>query len=121
MKRILSLVLAITAMLHAGSTFAQTAQTPPAASIDHADVFLGLCQKPENLDACMMYLAGYTNGVFVQSLLDRQPPRYCVPKNVKRGEQLGAITGWMKGHLDQVLQPTAAVIYKALIGLYPCK
>jgi hypothetical protein len=121
MKRILPMALALAFMLPAGSTFAQTAPASPAPSIDHADVFLGLCQKPENLDVCSMYLAGYTNGVLVQSLVDKQLPRYCIPPNLQRKDQLAAITVWMKGHLDQVLQPTAAVIYKALMGNYPCK
>jgi hypothetical protein len=121
MKRIFPVGLALAVMFSASSTFAQTPPTPPAPSIDHADVFLGECQKPENLDACTMYLAGYTNGVLVQSLVDKQPARYCIPQNVNRKEQLGAITAWMKGHLNDVLQPTAAVIYKALIGAYPCK
>jgi hypothetical protein len=121
MKRILPVGLALAVTLHAGLTFAQTGQTPPARSIDHADVFLAVCQKPENLDACTMYLAGYTNGALVQSLVDKQPPRYCIPPNLQRKDQLAAITAWMKGHLDEVLQPTAAVIYKALIGTYPCK
>jgi hypothetical protein len=121
MKRIFPVALTLAVVLHASSSFAQTGQTPPAPSIDHADVFLGECQKPENLDACTMYLAGYTNGVLVQSLVDKQPARYCIPQNVTRKEQLGAITAWMKGHLNDVLQPTAAVIYKALIAAYPCK
>lgn len=68
-----------------------------------------------------MYLAGYTNGVLVQTLIDKQPPRYCIPRNLGRKEQLGAILAWMKGHLQYVLEPTAAVIYKALIGTFACR
>ncbi len=90
-------------------------------TIDQGDVFLGVCQKPENVDACVMYYAGYTNGVLVQSLVDKQRPRYCVPPNISRKDQLAAVTAWMKRNLDHVLEPTAAVIYKALVGTFPCK
>ncbi|WP_156992435.1 Rap1a/Tai family immunity protein [Paraburkholderia oxyphila] len=100
---------------------AQTAPAAPARSIDQADVFLSVCQQPENHDACVMYLAGYTNGALVQTLIDKQPPRYCVPSNLPRKEQLNAIVAWMKGHLQYVLEPTGAVIYKALIGTFPCR
>ena len=115
----------------AQTPFAQTAQPtaaqvpaparPPAPTIDQGDVFLGVCQKPENLDACLMYYAGYTNGVLVQSLIDKQRPRYCVPPNVSRKDQLATVITWMKRNLDHVLEPTAAVIYKALVGTFPCK
>jgi hypothetical protein len=116
--------LAVVAALYTGTAAAQsapTAQAAPAPSIDQADVFLGVCQKPENLDACVMYLAGYTNGALVQSLIDKQRPRYCIPQNLGRLEQLGAVTTWMKGHLENILEPTGAVVYKALIGAFPCR
>ncbi|MEM5313327.1 Rap1a/Tai family immunity protein [Paraburkholderia sp. JHI869] len=124
MKKLILAGLLFASALSAASAFAQTAQTAqsaPAPSIDQGDVFLGVCQKPENLDACLMYYAGYTNGVLVQSLLDKQRPRYCVPGNISRKDQLAAVTTWMKRNLDHVLEPTAAVIYKALIGSFPCK
>lgn len=116
------LSLVITAIaLSAGGALAQTPQPGPAPSIDQGDVFLAVCQKPENLDACIMYLAGYTNGALVQSVIDKQRPRYCIPPNVGRKDQLVAVTTWMRGHLEHVLEPTAAVVYKALIGAYPCR
>jgi hypothetical protein len=130
MKRTLLAGLAVVATLCAGHAAAQSApmvpavQMAPAApsrSIDQADVFLGVCQKPENQDGCVMYLAGYTNGALVQSLIDRQRPRYCIPQNLERREQLGAVIAWMKGHLENILEPTGAVVYKALIGAFPCK
>ena len=68
-----------------------------------------------------MYLAGYTNGALVQTLIDKQPPRYCIPPRLGRKEQLGALLAWMKGHLQYILEPTGAVIYKALIGTFPCR
>ncbi|MFD1561452.1 Rap1a/Tai family immunity protein [Paraburkholderia silviterrae] len=100
---------------------AQTASAAPARSIDQADVFLSICQQPENHDACVMYFAGYTNGALVQTLIDKQPPRYCIPSNIPRKDQLSAIVTWMKGHLQFVLEPTGAVIYKALIATFPCR
>lgn len=109
-----------------GTQGTQATQAPQAApgarapSIDQADVFLNVCQRPENLDACVMYLAGYTNGVLVQTLIDKQPQRYCVAPNLGRKEQLGAILAWMKGHLQFILEPTGAVIYKALMSTFPC-
>jgi hypothetical protein len=140
MKKLFLAGLVLATALSAGSAlaqtpFAQTAQPAPAPapaqtqaqaqartpSIDQGDVFLGVCQKPENLDACLMYYAGYTNGVLVQSLIDKQRPRYCVPPNIGRKDQLAAVTTWMKRNLDHVLEPTAAVIYKALVGSFPCK
>ncbi len=133
MKNALLAGLALVAALGAGNAAAQStqatqpsqpAQAAPAApstSIDQTDVFLNVCQRPENVDACVMYLAGYTNGALVQTLIDKQPPRYCVPQNLGRKEQLGVILAWMKGHLQFVLEPTAAVIYKALIGTFPCR
>jgi len=133
MKKTLLARLALVAALGAGNAAAQaaqpaqstqSAQTPPAAaarSIDQADVFLSVCQAAENLDACVMYLAGYTNGALVQTLIDKQPPRYCVPPSLGRKEQLGAVLAWMKGHLQFILEPTGAVIYKALIGTFPCR
>ncbi|MCG5071758.1 Rap1a/Tai family immunity protein [Paraburkholderia tagetis] len=119
MKKPLLAGLALVAALCAGNAAAQATQKAP--SIDQADVFLNTCQKPENLDACVMYLAGYTNGALVQTLIDKQPPRYCVPPNLGRKDQLGAIMVWMKGHLQYILEPTGAVIYKALMGTFPCR
>ena len=138
MKKLTLAGLVLATALSAGSAFAQTpfAQTAQptatpaqvqapaqaqATTIDQGDVFLGVCQKPENLDACVMYYAGYTNGVLVQSLIDKQRPRYCVPPNISRQDQLAAVTAWMKRNLDHVLEPTAAVIYKALVATFPCK
>lgn len=130
MKNALLAGLALAAALGAGNAAAQStqparpAQAPsaaPAPSIDQTDVFLNVCQRPENVDACIMYLAGYTNGALVQTLIDKQPARYCVPQNLGRKEQLDAILAWMKGHLQFALEPTAAVIYKALIGTFPCR
>lgn len=144
MKKLTLAGLVLATALSAGSAFAQTpfAQTAQptatpaqvqapapaqaqaqaqAPTIDQGDVFLGVCQKPENLDACVMYYAGYTNGVLVQSLIDKQRPRYCVPPNISRQDQLAAVTAWMKRNLDHVLEPTAAVIYKALVATFPCK
>ena len=138
MKKLTLAGLVLATALSAGSAFAQTpfAQTAQptatpaqvqapaqaqAPTIDQGDVFLGVCQKPENLDACVMYYAGYTNGVLVQSLIDKQRPRYCVPPNISRQDQLAAVTARMKRNLDHVLEPTAAVIYKALVATFPCK
>ena len=122
MKKLTLAGLVLATALSAGSAFAQTpfAQTAQptatpaqvqapaqaqaqAPTIDQGDVFLGVCQKPENLDACVMYYAGYTNGVLVQSLIDKQRPRYCVPPNISRQDQLAAVTAWMKRNLDHVL------------------
>lgn len=120
MKKLTLAGLVLATALSAGSAFAQTpfAQTAQptatpaqvqapaqaqATTIDQGDVFLGVCQKPENLDACVMYYAGYTNGVLVQSLIDKQRPRYCVPPNISRQDQLAAVTAWMKRNLDHVL------------------
>ncbi|WP_322032079.1 Rap1a/Tai family immunity protein [Paraburkholderia sp. J76] len=144
MKKLFLAGLVLATALGGGSAFAQTpfgqtvqpapapAPAPgPAAvqtqnqgqvpTIDQGDVFLGVCQRPENLDACLMYYAGYANGVLVQSLLDKQRPRYCIPPNVSRKDQLAAVTTWMKRNLDHVLEPTAAVVYKALVGTFPCR
>ncbi|MDR3099062.1 MAG: hypothetical protein LBV73_18565 [Paraburkholderia sp.] len=129
MKKPLLAGLAIVAALSAGSVAAQSAQpaqpvqkAPAAApSIDQADVFLKVCQTPENLDACVMYFAGYTNGALVQTLIDKQPPRYCIPSSLTRKDQLGAVLAWMKGHLQYILEPTGAVLYKALISTFPCR
>ncbi|CAB3797653.1 hypothetical protein LMG28688_04570 [Paraburkholderia caffeinitolerans] len=124
MKKPLLAGLTLVAALCAVNAAAQATQAPaatPAPSIDQADVFLNVCQRPENLDACVMYLSGYTHGALVQTLIDKQPQRYCVPPNLGRKEQLGAILTWMKGHLQYILEPTGAVIYKALMGTFPCR
>ncbi|CAD6558266.1 hypothetical protein LMG27952_06596 [Paraburkholderia hiiakae] len=138
MKKLTLAGLVLANVLCAGSALAQTpfaqtaqrtataAQVPAPAqaeapTIDQGDGFLGVCQKPENLEACVMYYGGYTNGVLVQSLIDKQRPRYCVPPDISRKDQLAAVTTWMKRNLDHVLEPTAAVIYKALVGTFPCK
>lgn len=133
MKKLFLAALVLATALSGGSALAQTAPPAPVPApvqtrsqgqvptIDQGDVFLGVCQKPENLDACLMYYAGYTNGVLVQSLLDKQRPRYCIPPNVSRKDQLVAVTTWMKRNLDHVLEPTAAVVYKALVGTFPCR
>ncbi|CAG9202939.1 Rap1a domain-containing protein [Paraburkholderia tropica] len=116
--------LALAAAFAAGSAAAQTAPAPaarPAPSIDQADVFYAACQQPENRDACLLYMAGYANGALVQALLDRQQPRYCLPPNATRPQQLGAVLAYMKGHLENMLEPTGAVVYKALIAAYPCQ
>lgn len=121
MKKVILAGLMLAAALGAGSASAQNTQPAPKPTIDQADVFLGVCQREENFDACIMYLSGYTNGVLVQSLIDKQRPRYCVPPNVARREQLGALIAWMKLHLGEILQPTGVVIYKAMLGIYPCR
>ena len=68
-----------------------------------------------------MYFAGYSNGALVQALIDKQQPLYCLPPKLGRKEQLGTVLQWMKGHLQYILEPTGAVIYKALIGTFPCR
>lgn len=116
--------LAFVAALNVGTAAAQSAQPAPATpapSINQADGFLGLCQKPENRDTCLTYLSGYSNGVLVRSLIDKQRPRYCIPQNVTLSTQLAVVTAYMKAHLENILEPTAAVVYKALLGTYPCK
>ncbi|WP_197520401.1 hypothetical protein, partial [Paraburkholderia tropica] len=64
--------LALAAAFTAGSASAQPAPAQAAPSIDQSDVFYAACQKPENRDACLLYMAGYANGALVQALLDRQ-------------------------------------------------
>ena len=116
--------MTLVAALAASGVYAQSAQPAPATpapSIDQADVFLGICQKPENRDVCTMYLAGYTNGVLVQSLIDKKRPFYCVPQNIGRKEALETITSYMKVLPEHLLEPTGAALYKALIGAFPCK
>jgi hypothetical protein len=118
MKKLIHVSAALAFALSAGAALAQT---QPAPSIDQGDGFYAVCQRAENLEACTMYLAGYSNGVLVQSLIDRQKPRYCVPQNFTRGDQLRVVLGYMRGHLDQILEPTAAIIYKALLATFPCR
>ncbi|WP_197520402.1 Rap1a/Tai family immunity protein, partial [Paraburkholderia tropica] len=48
-------------------------------------------------------------------------PRYCLPPTATRPQQLGAVLAYMKGHLENMLEPTGAVVYKALIAAYPCQ
>jgi hypothetical protein len=117
----LALAAALTAPFTAGNASAQPAPAQAAPSIDQSDVFYAACQKPENRDACLLYMAGYANGALVQALLDRQQPRYCLPPNATRPQQLGAVLAYMKGHLENMLEPTGAVVYKALIAAYPCQ
>ncbi len=130
MKNICLASLALAVALGSGAAFAQSIQPAQPAqaagaaaprSIDQADVFMGLCQQPQNRDACVMYFAGFTNGALVQSLIDKQHPRYCVPQNINRGDQLAAVMAWMKVNPQDLLGPTAAAVYKALIGTYPCR
>ncbi|WP_322045858.1 Rap1a/Tai family immunity protein [Paraburkholderia sp. J67] len=113
-----TLAAALVFTLSAGGAIAQT---PASPSIDQGDGFYGACRQTENLDACAMYLAGYSNGVLVQTLIDRQKPRYCLPPNLTRKDQLRVVLGYMKGHLEQMLDPTGAIIYKALLATFPCK
>ncbi|WP_321813317.1 MULTISPECIES: Rap1a/Tai family immunity protein [unclassified Paraburkholderia] len=118
MKKRIYASAALAIALATGSTFAQT---QPAPSIDQGDGFYAICQRAENLEACAMYLAGYSNGVLVQTLIDRQKPRYCLPQNLTRGDQLRVVLGYIKGHLDQILEPTGAIVYKALLANFPCR
>ncbi len=121
-KNILALLLALNFVSGVGIAVAQTAYapsaTPPAStsptstSIDQGDGFFG---------ACSMYLAGYSNGTLVQALIDKQRPRYCLPPNLTRKDQLRVVLVYMKGHLDLMLEPTGAIIYKALLAAFPCK
>lgn len=124
MKKTLLAGLLLAFAIGAGPAAAQNVQMAPARpapSIDQADTFLGLCQKPESHDVCVMYFAGFTNGALVQSLIDKQRPRYCAPQNVGRSEQLVAVIAWMRVNPQDLLGSTAAALYKALIGTYPCR
>ncbi|MBB3256927.1 hypothetical protein F4827_001729 [Paraburkholderia bannensis] len=125
-KTILALLFALNFVSGVGIAAAQTAYAPSAtsptsASIDQGDGFFGACQREENIDACSMYLAGYSNGTLVQALIDKQRPRYCLPPNLTRKDQLRVVLVYMKGHLDLMLEPTGAIIYKALLAAFPCK
>lgn len=122
MQRIILASTALALSLVLGHAAAQTPAAPPAAtSIDQADGFFGLCQREENLNACAMYLAGYSNGVLVQTLIDKQRPRYCLPQGLTRKDQLRVVLTYMKGHLEQMLEPTGAVLYKAQLAAFPCR
>jgi hypothetical protein len=93
----------------------------PAPSIDQADTFYSVCQKEENLDACSMYMAGYSTGALVQTAVDRQRSRYCVPPNLTRKDQLAVVMGYLRNNLGDMLQPTGVVIYKAMLTAFPCR
>jgi invasion protein IalB len=116
----LALVVAFNVAPGVGNAAAQTPPTP-APSIEQGDGFFGACQRDENIDACSMYLAGYSTGSLVQALVDKQRPRYCMPPNITRKDQLRVVLLYMKGHLDQMLEPTGAIIYKAMLTAFPCK
>jgi hypothetical protein len=129
-----STALALACALGLGNADAQTpfapSATPPlapspspsaASSIDQGDGFYAACQQEENLSACAMYLVGYSNGALVQALVDKQRPRYCLPPNLTRKDQLRVVLAYMKGHLEQMLEPTGAIVYKALFAAFPCK
>lgn len=122
MKKSILAPVALTIALGVGNAAAQMPPAPsPAPSIDQGDGFFGVCQREENIDACAMYLAGYSNGTLVQALIDKQRPLYCLPLNVTRRDQLRVVLIYLKGHLDQMLEPTGAIIYKALLAAFPCK
>jgi hypothetical protein len=118
MKRSIATSFALAGLLFslAIPSFAAT-----APSIDHADTFYSVCQKDENLDACSMYMAGYSTGALVQSAVDRQRSRYCVPPNLTRKDQLGVVMGYLRNNLGDMLQPTGVVIFKAMLTAFPCK
>jgi invasion protein IalB len=122
MKTSILATFALTVALGVGNAAAQMPPAPSAVpSIDQGDGFFGACQREENIDACSMYLAGYSNGTLVQALIDKQRPRYCLPSNLTRKDQLRVVLIYMKGHLDQMLEPTGAILYKALLAAFPCK
>lgn len=116
MKKSILATTALALALCVGNAVAQT-----AASIEQGDGFYAACQQEENLTACAMYLVGYSNGALVQALIDRQRPRYCLPPNLTRKDQLRVVLAYMKGHLELMLEPTGAIIYKAMLAAFPCK
>ncbi|POR54791.1 hypothetical protein B0G62_102401 [Paraburkholderia eburnea] len=121
-KKSLLASTALALVLCVGNAVAQTPPaSPSAASIEQGDGFYAACQQEENLTACAMYLAGYSNGALVQALIDRQRPRYCLPPNLTRKDQLRVVLAYMKGHFELMLEPTGAIIYKAMLAAFPCK
>jgi hypothetical protein len=118
MKRSIVASLALASLLLAPAIPALAAAAP---SIDQADTFYSVCQKDENLDACSMYMAGYSTGELVQAAVDRQRVRYCVPPNLTRKDQLAVVMGYLRANLGDMLQPTGVVIYKAMLTAYPCR
>ncbi|WJF92061.1 Rap1a/Tai family immunity protein [Paraburkholderia bonniea] len=111
--KLFSSTLALSAALLSGGVAAQ--------SIEQAATFYNACSQPANLDLCAIFLAGYTGGVNVQSVVSRQPALYCMPPGTTHKKKLETVLSYLNTVPAEQTQPTATLVYKAFAKAWPCR
>ncbi len=94
------------------------------AHLANGSELLTFCAKSSGhtQSACMGYIVGVSDALISDLIRDTKTPRKaCIPRSAKGGDRAAVVVKWMSRHSDQLRQPAATLVVRALAEAYPCR
>jgi len=72
--------------------------------------------------ACLGYIAGVSDSMISRQIAStKNRGKACISRSVKAGDRAATVIAWLSRHVDQLNQPAAGLIMRALSEAYPCE